>query len=98
MKELRPVIINSGGANLASLQFALSRLGLDVPVTTDAEGLVSFDVTLNASTTAGEAIAFTATGPDGSTSEFSANRTALANFIVSNTDDSGIGSLRGRTR
>ncbi len=32
-----PVIINSGGANLASLQFALGRLDYDVPVTTDRE-------------------------------------------------------------
>ena len=39
MNELRPVIINSGGANLASLQFALSRLGVDAPVTTDAEAI-----------------------------------------------------------
>ena len=31
-----PVIIASGGANLASLQFALERLGVDVPVTEDA--------------------------------------------------------------
>jgi len=32
-----PVIIASGGANLASLQFALQRLGADVPVTEDVE-------------------------------------------------------------
>lgn len=31
-----PVIIASGGANLASLQFALGRLGVDAPVTEDA--------------------------------------------------------------
>jgi len=31
-----PVIIGSCGANLASLQFALARLGVDAPVTTDA--------------------------------------------------------------
>lgn len=32
-----PVIIASGGANLASLQFALRRLGCDAPVTEDPE-------------------------------------------------------------
>jgi len=31
-----PVIIASGGANLASLRFALARLGCDAPVTEDA--------------------------------------------------------------
>ena len=33
MSPARPVIINSGGANLASLRFALQRLDMDVPVT-----------------------------------------------------------------
>lgn len=32
-----PVIIASGGANLASLKFALQRLGVDAPVTESAE-------------------------------------------------------------
>lgn len=32
-----PVIINTGGANLASLKFALGRLERDVPVTADPE-------------------------------------------------------------
>ncbi len=32
-----PVIIASGGANLASLKFALQRLGVDAPVTDDAK-------------------------------------------------------------
>lgn len=32
-----PVIINTGGANLASLKFALARLDHDVPVSEDAE-------------------------------------------------------------
>jgi glutamine amidotransferase len=32
-----PVIIASGGANLASLQFALQRLGVDAPVTEDSD-------------------------------------------------------------
>ena len=32
-----PVIIDSGGANLASLKFALARLGADVPVTADPD-------------------------------------------------------------
>lgn len=32
-----PVIIASGGANLASLQFALRRLGCDAPVSEDSE-------------------------------------------------------------
>jgi len=32
-----PVIIASGGANLASLRFALTRLGFDAPVTESAE-------------------------------------------------------------
>jgi len=32
-----PVIIASGGANLASLQFALQRLGVDAPVTEDPD-------------------------------------------------------------
>jgi imidazole glycerol-phosphate synthase subunit HisH len=31
---MRPVIIDSGGANLASLQYALERLGVQAPVTT----------------------------------------------------------------
>jgi glutamine amidotransferase len=35
MTAPRPVIINSGGANLASLTFALSRLEREVPVTSD---------------------------------------------------------------
>ena len=35
----RPVIIASGGANLASLRFALQRLGCDAPVTEDT-GLI----------------------------------------------------------
>jgi imidazole glycerol-phosphate synthase subunit HisH len=30
---MRPVIIDSGGANLASLQYALERLGVEAPVT-----------------------------------------------------------------
>ena len=34
--NVSPVIIASGGANLASLQFALQRLGVDAPVTEDA--------------------------------------------------------------
>ena len=34
--NLSPVIIASGGANLASLQFALGRLGVEAPVTEDA--------------------------------------------------------------
>jgi len=34
--SLSPVIIASGGANLASLQFALRRLGVEAPVTEDA--------------------------------------------------------------
>lgn len=32
-----PVIIASGGANLASLRFALERLGCDAPITEDAD-------------------------------------------------------------
>jgi glutamine amidotransferase len=35
----QPVIINSGGANLASLRFALQRLDMDVPVTRDAAAI-----------------------------------------------------------
>jgi glutamine amidotransferase len=34
---MRPVIIDSGGANLASLQYALERLGVQAPVTTVPE-------------------------------------------------------------
>ncbi len=36
-----PVIIASGGANLASLQFALERLGVDAPVTEDPQRISS---------------------------------------------------------
>jgi glutamine amidotransferase len=36
-----PVIVASGGANLASLRFALGRLGFDAPVTEDAEKIRS---------------------------------------------------------
>ncbi|MGI9259025.1 MAG: imidazole glycerol phosphate synthase subunit HisH [Gammaproteobacteria bacterium] len=36
-----PVIIATGGANLASLQFALQRLGFDAPVTEDRETIES---------------------------------------------------------
>ncbi len=35
----QPVIINSGGANLASLRFALQRLDMEVPVTSDAAAI-----------------------------------------------------------
>ena len=35
--SVSPVIIASGGANLASLKFALQRLGVDAPVTEDPE-------------------------------------------------------------
>ena len=35
--SVSPVIVASGGANLASLQFALQRLGVDAPVTEDPE-------------------------------------------------------------
>ena len=41
-------------------------------VTTDVNGNVSFDVTFNVANNPGDAIAATATNPDGSTSEFSA--------------------------
>ncbi len=36
-----PVIIATGGANLASLQFALQRLGYDAPVTEDRETITT---------------------------------------------------------
>jgi glutamine amidotransferase len=36
-----PVIIATGGANLASLQFALQRLGFDAPVTEDRRTIES---------------------------------------------------------
>ena len=35
--NVSPVIIASGGANLASLKFAIGRLGVDAPVTEDPE-------------------------------------------------------------
>ena len=35
--SVSPVIVATGGANLASLQFALQRLGVDAPVTEDPE-------------------------------------------------------------
>lgn len=40
-QDTRVVIIDSGGANLASVQYALSRLGSDARVTTDAKEIAA---------------------------------------------------------
>ena len=65
-----------------------------VSVTTDAQGNASFVVSTTATLLPGEQVTMTATGPDGSTSEFSAGVEALQLFAVTNTSDSGSGSLR----
>lgn len=66
-------------------------------VATDTDGNGSYDLVLDAATEAGEWITATATNTGGSTSEFSKRRVdgAPANtLVVTNTKDSGIGSLR----
>ncbi len=66
-------------------------------VTTDADGNGSYDLVLDAATENGERITATATNAGGSTSEFSKWRVddVPANtLVVTNTKDSGIGSLR----
>jgi trimeric autotransporter adhesin len=69
-----------------------------VTVTTGADGNANFDVTLPA-VVVGRFITATATDPDGNTSEFSLAFEATTTFpaetfVVTNTDDSGAGSLR----
>jgi len=60
-------------------------------VTTNASGHADFDVIMAMTVHAGENFAATATDPDGNTSEFSRQRPV---FLVTNTNDSGPGSLR----
>ncbi|MEW6157926.1 MAG: right-handed parallel beta-helix repeat-containing protein, partial [Verrucomicrobiota bacterium] len=67
-------------------------------VTTDSSGNVAFEASV-AALTAGRHVTATATDPDGNSSEFSRSMVATstlpaATFIVTNTDDSGPGSLR----
>ena len=67
-------------------------------VTTDAQGDASFDITFPVAAT-GLFLTATATDPDGNTSEFSAAFKAQSTlggqtFLVTNTQDSGPGSLR----
>ena len=66
-------------------------------VATDASGSASYDVELPAATASGERITATATSAAGSTSEFSISRVTTARdgtLVVTNTNDSGLGSLR----
>ncbi len=62
-------------------------------ITTNASGNGTAQVT-GTGITAGQAVTATATGPGGDTSEFSACTTAKASIPVTNTNDSGAGSLR----
>ncbi len=63
-------------------------------VTTDTEGDASFAVTVTPSVSVGAQVSATATNPNGNTSEFSACMTVLSALVVTNTNDSGAGSLR----
>jgi parallel beta-helix repeat protein len=66
-------------------------------VPTDASGNGSFDFVLNAATQSTERVTATATNANGSTSEFSLSVPANApanTLVVTNTNDSGLGSLR----
>ena len=61
-------------------------------VTTDSSGNVRFDVSVLGSSGVGDSITATATDSAGNTSEFS--RFVVAGLLVTNTNDSGPGSLR----
>ena len=61
-------------------------------VTTDSSGNVRFDVSVLGSSNVGDSITATATDSAGNTSEFS--RFVVAGLLVTNTNDSGSGSLR----
>ncbi len=66
-------------------------------VTTDATGNASFSGTIGTPVGIGQAITMTATDPEGNTSEFSAPvvvTTTSGDQVVTNTLDSGPGSLR----
>ena len=63
-------------------------------VTTNATGNVAFSVTLAAASSPGEWITATATDAAGNTSELSATMPAQSIYTVTNTWDSGYGSLR----
>ncbi len=66
-------------------------------VTTDASGATSFSVTIPGSLSGAGSVSATATDPAGNTSEFSADAIVTAaggSYIVTNTADSGSGSLR----
>gem|GEM_PF-441485 len=64
-------------------------------VTTDASGNATINTTLAAATTPGQAVTATATDPNGNTSEFSACQAVVMSILtVTNTNDSGAGSLR----
>jgi len=64
-------------------------------VNTDGSGNVPINATLATATTAGEFITATATDPANNTSEFSACQpVVVTTLIVTNTDDTGAGSLR----
>lgn len=68
-----------------------------VLVTTDAAGNGSYEALLEAATNDNELITATATNANGSTSEFSqsiADDVPANTFVVTNTNDSGVGSLR----
>jgi hypothetical protein len=62
--------------------------------TTDGSGIASFEVYPDVVFQEYEAITATATNPSGSTSEFSACVSEVSGSYVTNTDDSGAGSLR----
>jgi CSLREA domain-containing protein len=64
-------------------------------VPTDSGGNASFSMTLTGTLHSGDLVTATATDPNGNTSEFSAPIVAPeATFAVTNTQDSGAGSLR----
>jgi hypothetical protein len=69
-----------------------------VPITTDASGNATINVTLNSSVPFGQTITATATSPTGNTSELAAAVTVTNPFVVTTTADNAtnppIGSLR----
>jgi parallel beta-helix repeat protein len=67
------------------------------PVSTDANGDASFSKTITPEVPVGTYVTATATNAGGSTSEFSecvAATAAISPFVVTNTGDTGLGSLR----
>ena len=69
-------------------------LGQMTGVVTNSSGNASFSSTVNAAPSGETFITATATDPAGNTSEFSQDQAPATDFTVTNTNDSGPGSLR----